>query len=938
MEGVSYHYPVSSAGGNKQLSQCKSFSVMYFNCRSILPKSDELAALCAANNPDAVCLVETWLSDDVLDNEIFIPNYSIVRLDRNRHGGGVAIYIHCTITYNVLLCGPAGLELLVVSLLRNHFKLCLSVFYRPPSSPSSIFDTLCDALLSVDSSYFSNFVILGDFNANFVTSHYLYTEFMASFSLSQVVDSPTHFSSSGQPSTIDLVFVSNLHYLSNCSVIPQLANSDHLGLLVAMQHHHHPATSACRRRIWLYKHANFERANDLLCDIDPNDILIPSDIQLSWSHFKAAFLSVMEQCIPQTVLPDRKNLPWLSKEIIQLIRKRNRYFRQAHSSGNSDDHLKFKQLRNKVVAKLRHAKHEFFSKLQPSNPKVFWKVVKLLNFTENALPTLISDNITATTNLDKANLLNATFASNFNSVLPGPTLDDIPSECPIEFLCTEDEVYGLLSTLDTTKANGHDDISAKMLKETALSITPVITELFNLSIRLCELPDEWKIARVSPIPKPGSHSDPRNYRPISLLSILSKLLEKHICKLLTRHFEEHHPISAQQWGFTQGKSTTGALLDATDQWFRWMEQGHDVCTVFFDFSKAFDSVPHRHLLNKLQNYNVHPQILRWITHYLSMRSQYVCVHGTSSDILPVSSGVPQGSVLGPLLFIIYIDDITTVPLSDGSMTIFADDITLYRPIYTAADYDLVQTDIDSLCSWTDNNLLRLNAIKCKYMIISRKKQPSIPGSPLTVNHSQLDRVSSYKYLGVWLTSSLNWSMQVASVCKRARQEIGIIYRRFYRHTNCSTLLKLYLAFVRPHLEYAAPVWDPHQLGHIHSIERVQKFALKVCSKRWNEDYDHLCNLFNLPTLSDRRRYLKLCFLYQIIHSSHESPIVRRSMPTQNLRNHSPFLYHRPAAHTNAYYYSFFPHSVALWNSLPPSVHASNSLSSFKHALSHSPIL
>jgi len=171
-----------------------------------------------------------------------------------------------------------------------------------------------------------------------------------------------------------------------------------------------------------------------------------------------------------------------------------------------------------------------------------------------------------------------------------------------------------------------------------------------------------------------------------------------------------------------------------------------------------------------------------ITHYLSMRSQYVCVHGTSSDILSVSLGVPQGSVLGPL-FINYIDDITTVPLSDGSMTIFTDDITLYRPIYTAIDYDLMQMDIDSLCSWTDNNLLCLNAIKCKYMIISRKKHPSVPGSPLTVNHSQLDRVSSYKYLGVWLTSSLNWSMQVASV-----------------------LLKLYLAFVRPHLEYAAPVW------------------------------------------------------------------------------------------------------------------------------------
>jgi len=140
-----------------------------------------------------------------------------------------------------------------------------------------------------------------------------------------------------------------------------------------------------------------------------------------------------------------------------------------------------------------------------------------------------------------------------------------------------------------------------MLKETALSITPAVTELFNISIRLGELPDEWKVSRVSPIPKTDKHSDPGSYRPISLLSILSKLLEKHIRNILLAHFEEHHPISTQQWGFTCGKSTTGALLDATDQWFRELEQGHDICTVFFDYSKAFDTIPHRPLLQKLQN-------------------------------------------------------------------------------------------------------------------------------------------------------------------------------------------------------------------------------------------------------------------------------------------------------------------------------------------------
>ena len=276
--------------------------------------------------------------------------------------------------------------------------------------------------------------------------------------------------------------------------------------------------------------------------------------------------------------------------------------------------------------------------------------------------------------------------------------------------------------------------------------------------------------------------------------------------------------------FTHGKSTTGALLAATDQWFRLLEQGYDICAVFFDYSKAFDTVPHSLLLQKLRGYNVHPLIVRWLAHYLSMHSQYVCVGGSSSDILPVTSGVPQGSVLGPLLFIIYINDIAAVPLSVGSMLLYADDSMLYRPIRTPEDYSQLQLDMNKLCTWTDNNLLTYNTNKCKYMVISRKKQPSLPSMPLNVNNSPMEMVSSYKYLSVWITSSLDWSKQVTSVCKKARQHVGILYRKFYGHSNSFTLQKLYLLYVRPHLEYAAPVCDPHQHGHIDSLEKVQKFA------------------------------------------------------------------------------------------------------------------
>ena len=877
-----------------------------------------------------------------MDSEVYISNYSILRLDRNRHGGGVALYVHNSLLYDVLLCGPAGLELIVVSLFRNHFKFCIGVFYRPPSSSPAIFDLLCSSLFQyVHQSYFSNFVIVGDFNVDFISTHPLYahlSDFMTIFCLSQILDSPTHFSSTGKPSLIDLVFVSNLHSCLNCTTIPQLANSDHLGLFLSMKTNLQPLNSFPRRRVWRYNHADFQTANEMLCDMDLNDIMDPTNIQTSWLCFKTAFLDVMEQCIPQSVVPNRQNLPWLTKTIIQLIKKRNYYFKRAYHSGSSIDYSKFKQLRNKVVSDLRLAKQRFFSNLHPQNSKEFWKVISALSPRESSFPSLKNGNIIANSGLDKANLLNITFTNHYNRSVPELSISDlpkvVPTDCPDDIFCSEDEVYELLCTLDTTKSSGDDDISARMLKETALSITPAVTQLFNISLKLGAIPDEWKVARVSPIPKSHNKSDPGSYRPISLLSVLSKLLEKHVRNLLVDHLEKFHPLSAQQWGFTRGKSTTGALLAATDSWHKLLDSGLDICTVFFDFSKAFDTVPHRPLLQKLKDLNVHSYILKWLTNYLSFRYQYVCVDSYSSDVLPVYSGVPQGSVLGPLLFIVYVNDITMIPLSDGTISLYADDILLYRPIYTHNDYHLLQGDVNNICTWADINNLKFNSTKCKYMIISRKKQPTIPVSPLLINDCCLERVKSYKYLGVWITSTLNWSTHISEICTKARRQVGIIFRKFYGHASSSTLLQLYLTFVRPHLEYAVPVWDPHQQGLSYSLERVQKFALRMCMRDWNADYATLLQSCNLSTLASRRRYLKLCFLYRVIQGEFDfpgAPIARRNL-SLNLRNNSAFLLLRPPTCSSAHQFSFFPHTIELWNSLPPSVHSCDSLSSFKRLL------
>ena len=243
----------------------------------------------------------------------------------------------------------------------------------------------------------------------------------------------------------------------------------------------------------------------------------------------------------------------------------------------------------------------------------------------------ISEDNIASKDEDKARFLNQAFTTHFNKKTPPLTPTDRPScspmDCPDDLLCTEEEVLQLLSNLDTIKTNGHDDISAIMLKSTALSIAPIITELFNCSIKLGKIPTEWKIARVSPISKQGNSSNPSDYRPISLLSILSKILERHVANILIDHYS--NILSSHQWGFTQGKSTSGALVTAIDAWHKLLDSGTEVCAIFFDYRKAFDTVSHTLLLQKLETAGVNIHILTWLHDYLCDRKQYVCVNGSS---------------------------------------------------------------------------------------------------------------------------------------------------------------------------------------------------------------------------------------------------------------------------------------------------------------------
>ena len=406
-----------------------------------------------------------------------------------------------------MFTGFEDLELVIVSVCNPVSKIALALFYRPPSSSYCIFDNLFSVLCNhVNLPLFSNFVLLGDFNVNFFdTSHPLFSKLQlvsSSLSLVQVVSEPTHFFHNSC-SLIDLVFLSCPSSLISCITIPPLANSDHAGLslTVSFKDNRKNPKRICRK-VWRYDIADYELANSMISNVDWDALLSFNDIDTCWANWHSKYMQIMDACIPQTVLRCRKNLPWITKAIIQAIRRRNALLRDFKKSNDNQILNKYKKVRNRVVTMLRESKLVYFQNLGSCSQKEFWKAAKLLNKQDSSVPTLSDDSGTpVTSNFAKATLLNNFFYDCFNHALP-PLQDELqrcnPDSCPEELLCTVEEIEELLLTLKTDKSTGPDNVSLRMLKSTAHSIAPSMTKLFNLSIASGSYPQARKLARIVP--------------------------------------------------------------------------------------------------------------------------------------------------------------------------------------------------------------------------------------------------------------------------------------------------------------------------------------------------------------------------------------------------------------------------------------------------------
>ena len=489
----------------------------------------------------------------------------------------------------------------------------------------------------------------------------------------------------------------------------------------------------------------------------------------------------------------------------------------------------------------------------------------------------------------------------------------------------QDEVVKLCKGIEVLKSSGMDKLSARVCKDAFTILSHQLTYLFNCSLQTGVFPDIWKVAKVIPQFKGGDRDMVGNYRPVSLLPIPGKLLEKIVHKQITDFWNENNFLSKNQGGFRKGFSTIATMADLTDDLFAQINKGNTTLATFFDLRKAFDTVNIKILIKKLEHSGVRNLVLRWCSNYLTNRHQCTYANGVTSTVLPVSCGVPQGSVLGPLFFLVFVNDIQGA-LDECKIKLYADDTVLYQSGVNCKEaMAKLQKSVNMFANWCDSNSLTINISKTKTMAFgSRQKVKRAKNMEIKLHGQVLKQVPSYKYLGFILDSTLNYNLHVGQVIRTVLHKL-ILLSKIKRYLKDDTALSIYKSMMLPYFDYADVIFDTALNKDITKLQRLQNRCLKISlgkERRFCTEAAH--KLANVPFLKDRREAHILNFMYH--RSSNKSLLNSREIRT---RAHDAPLFEIIIPRCEAFKRSVGYAGGTKWNELPPGLRNTNTFQEFK---------
>ena len=912
---------------------------MYFNSQCLTNKLDDLQLLLSSNPtgfPDFIFVTETWFTSD-FDSAIlpFASDYQIYRSDRigRGHGGCAAMIHNRFVSQKFFSTSFLGfIELLRLKVSVKGHKLDLVLVYRSPASTIVADQALLDYLTALDLE--NDLITIGDFNLPLLMSadpdaiSVSYDAIFSELGLCQKNLLPTRGSN-----VLDLLMSSDDMLVTNVRVSEPFSTSDHCSIKFNLNVFGGTQNIPVRPRRYDFARADYSGFNDYLASIDWNGLFYDnSSIDGMWDTFCHVMEYGMYQYVPVQQPRSRKSIKWSIDTLKLYARKRTlwrRYSRNKSYANKVNYYTVAKQAKSSCFQDiLKQEEHV----LETANLKKLYGFINSKLSSRSNIPPLRSNGRLLEEPEAKANILQDQFCSVFthdDGKLPCFPVRTNQKLTSVEI--SEDIVRKTIKKLPNKSSYGPDGIPPILLKKTVQYITKPLFQIFSASLESGYLPKEWRNAKIVPIfKKKGDSSEAVNYRPVSLTPTVSKVLETVIKHKLLKFLLANKLITPKQHGFLSRRSTLTNLLASMNEWFKARLNRKNVHACYTDFSKAFDTVSHPKLLYKLSKYGITGKLFLWLSSFLSSRQQYVDVEGSSSKSCPVVSGVPQGTVLGPILFLIFINDLPDVVLN-CEISLYADDSKICK----AENADVVhstalQEDLCRVHKWACEWQLTLAIQKCSVFIFG-----SAVGTPrYTLGDSELDVVKHVNDLGILLSSDQKFSQHCKSVSNRALFRSANIFRAF-KCRKTAFLVNMYTKFVRPSVEYGVQVWSPYLLKDIDVVERVQRRFTKRIPEVRHLSYQERLKFLNLESLEYRRLTADLVLAYKILRNSIDVPFddFFSFAPCTGTRGNDLKL-HIPLAHTDVVKHSFSFRIPKFFNSLPNEIVQAPTINLFKARLSH----
>ena len=955
---------------------------LHLNVNSLLPKIEEIRHIVKSSNAAVFGITESKLDQSILDCEVDIPGYDLLRCDRDRNGGGVACYIRQDLSYIPKNIFPITIENVFVDILLPKTKpFSVGILYRPPNQ-NSFLDVVNENIckLSPES---TDVFILGDININVFlngknilqdkktyldntlpleTNLKKYRELCLSFSLFQIINSPTRITTNSS-SLIDHILTNASDKITQNGVI-DIGVSDHQLIfctrkIIRSKHNSHK-TIRCRS----FEHYTPDVFNQKLKKSNFCNYETFQNVDQAYNDFSDKLLRCINEVAPsKEIRMKNQSQEWFDKEVLEAILLRDTLLQKFKKSRLRDDEIHYKESKYVAHNLICNKKKLFFeNRLKQSigKPKELWKNLKEIGLPKQ--PTSKSNNICLMNNgilsfdLEK----NANIFKEFYSNLAKNLVDKLPKTA-IKFdthsLCkyyekyklernsfkfsnvSEETVLKILTDIDPTKSAGIDNISGRFIKDAAPTLVKPVTQLCNLSIRLSSFPTRCKIAKLKPIYKKGSKNDPQNYRPISLLPLISKVFEKVIHDQTQEYISKYKILYDFQSGFRNSYSTDSCLVYLTNLIREGFDTGLYTGMILIDLQKAFDTIDHNLLLEKMIYLGFSEKTIQWFKCYLSNRAFIVNISDKFSQLGKVTCGVPQGSILGPLLFLLYVNDMPQA--ISNKLLLYADDSCIlfqHKEVKTIEHH--LNKDFSNLCDWFVDNKLSIHFGQDKTKTIlftSRGKRKKENYLNIVYNNIQIKQHTKVSYLGCILDETLSGESMSLKVIQKINTKLRFLYRK-NKFLTPNLRRMLCNALIQPHFDYACLSWYSGLTKALKTkIQIMQNKCIRFCLNLNNLDHIGFTEFkeINWLNTSDRIIQCACSAVFKFFQKScpeYMSEIFHISSPG-NINTRSSFLkLILPLRKTNMGQNTISFLGPQQWNRLPNNIKESRTINTFKHKL------